>query len=212
MLQLFNYPNTRGLRVTWMLEELGADYEFKLVPFGANRFASEDYLNINPAGKVPALREGDMTLTESAAIVTYLGDRFPDKKLVPPAGTAARAQYDQWCYFVLTELEQPLWTKGKHTFILPSDKRVPAVIETAQWEFQRALNILSRGLDGNRYILGDAFSAADILIGQTLLWARVAKQPVEQQNINDYAERILARDALQQARAREAAALENKAG
>ena len=86
------------------------------------------------------------------------------------------------------------------------------MIETAQWEFQKALNILSRGLDGNRYILGDAFSAADILIGQTLLWARVAKQPVEQQNINDYAERILARDALQQARAREAAALENKAG
>ena len=86
MLQLFNYPNTRGLRVTWMLEELGADYEFKLVPFGANRFASEDYLNINPAGKVPALRDGDMTLTESAAIVTYLGDRFPDKKLVSACG------------------------------------------------------------------------------------------------------------------------------
>ena len=206
MLQLFNFPKTRGFRVTWMLEELETDYEFKLVPFGANGFASEDYLKINPAGKVPALRDGDLVLTESAAIVTYLGDKFPEKQLVPPAGTAARAKYDQWCYFVLTELEQPLWTKGKHTFIFPPDKRVPAVIETAQWEFQKALNILSKGLEGNKYILGDSFSAADILIGHTLTWAQTAKQPVEFQNVTDYAELILGREALQRARDREAAA------
>ena len=206
MLELFNFPKTRGFRVTWMLEELEADYEFRLVPYGANGFASEDYLKINPAGKVPALRDGDLVLTESAAIVTYLGDKFPEKQLVPAAGTAARAKYDQWCYFVLTELEQPLWTKGKHTFIFPPDKRVPAVIETAQWEFQKALNILSKGLEGNKYILGDSFSAADILIGHTLTWARTAKQPVEFQNVTDYAELILGREALQRARDREAAA------
>ena len=211
MLQLFNYPDTRGLRVTWMLEELGADYEFKLVPFGANGFASEDYLKINPAGKVPALRDGDLVLTESAAIITYLGDRFANNQLVPAPGSRARAQYNQWCCFVLTELEQPLWTKGKHTFILPSEKRVRAVIKTAEWEFQKALKVLSRGLDGNRYILGDSFSAADILAGQTLLWAQAARQPVDFQNINDYARLILGREALQRARVREAAALEDSA-
>lgn len=209
MLQLYNYPRTRGLRVTWMLEELEADYEFRLVPHGANGFGSEDYLKINPAGKVPALQDGDLVLTESAAIVTYLGDKFPEKQLVPPAGTAARAKYDQWCYFVLSELEQPLWTRGKHTFALPKDKRIPTVIETAEWEFQRALKVLGKGLEGNRYILGDTFSGADILIGQTLLWSRRAKQPVEIQTIKDYAERILGRDALPRARAREAAVLED---
>ena len=205
MIQLFNYPNTRGLRVTWMLEELEADYEFNLVPAGSSGFGSEEYLKINPAGKVPALRDGDLLLTESAAIVTYLGDKFPEKKLVPPAGTSARAKYDQWCYFVLSELEQPLWTKGKHKFILPPDKRVPAVFETAEWEFQKALKILSQGLNGNKFILGDTFSAADILIGHTLSWARTAKQPVGFQNVNDYAESVLGREALQRARAREAA-------
>ncbi len=205
MIQLFNYPDTRGLRVSWMLEELGEEYEFNLVPFSSNGFASEEYIKINPAGKVPAIRDGDLVLTESAAIVTYLGDKFPDKKLVPPAGSAARAKYDQWCYFVLSELEQPLWTKGKHKFMLPRDKRVPAIIETAEWEFQKALMILSQGLDGNRFILGDTFSAADILIGQTLSWARTAKQPVEIQNVADYADSILGREALQRARAREAA-------
>ncbi len=205
MIQLFNYPDTRGLRVTWMLEELEADYEFNLVPVGNSGFGSEEYIKINPAGKVPAIRDGDLVLTESAAIVTYLGDKFPDKKLVPPAGSAARAKYDQWCYFVLSELEQPLWTKGKHKFMLPRDKRVPAIIETAEWEFQKALKILSQGLDGHRFILGDTFSAADILIGQTLSWARTAKQPVELQNVADYADSILGREALQRARAREAA-------
>ena len=205
MIQLFNYPNTRGLRVTWMLEELEADYEFNLVPVGNRGFGSEEYIKINPAGKVPAIRDGDLVLTESAAIVTYLGDKFPDKKLVPPAGSAARAKYDQWCYFVLSELEQPLWTKGKHKFMLPRDKRVPAIIETAEWEFQKALKILSQGLDGHRFILGDTFSAADILIGQTLSWARTAKQPVELQNVADYADSILGREALQRARTREAA-------
>ena len=205
MIQLFNYPNTRGLRVTWMLEELEADYEFNLVPVGNSGFGSEEYIKINPAGKVPAIRDGDLVLTESAAIVTYLGDKFPDKKLVPPAGSAARAKYDQWCYFVLSELEQPLWTKGKHKFMLPRDKRVPAIIETAEWEFQKALKILSQGLDGHRFILGDTFSAADILIGQTLSWARTAKQPVELQNVADYADSILGREALQRARTREAA-------
>ena len=209
MIQLFNYPDTRGLRVTWMLEELGQEYEYKLVPFGSNRFASEEYVKVNPAGKVPAIRDGDLVLTESAAIVTYLGDKYPEKNLVPPAGTAQRAKYEQWCYFVLSELEQPLWTKGKHKFILPPDKRVPAVFETAEWEFQKALNILNQGLDGNRYILGDTFSAADILIGHTLSWARTAKQPVELQNVTDYAEMLLGREALQRARAREAAAVES---
>ena len=207
MIQLYNFPNTRGLRVTWMLEELEADYEFTLVPFGDNGFASEEYLKVNPAGKVPAIRDGDLVLTESAAIVTYLGDRNPEKNLVPAAGTAARAKYDQWCFFVLSELEQPLWTKGRHTFMLPPDKRVPAAIKTAEWEFQKALGILSQGLDGNSYILGDTFSAADILIGHTLSWARTAKQPVELQNVQDYADSILGRAALQRARAREAASV-----
>ncbi len=209
MLQLYNYPKTRGVRVTWMLEELEAEYEFKLVPFGENGFASEDYVKINPAGKVPALRDGDLLLTESAAIVTYLGDKFPARQLVPAPGTAARARYDQWCYFVLAELEQPLWTKGKHSFVFPPEKRVPAILETAEWEFQKALNILSQGLGDNKYILGAEFSAADILIGQTLLWASVANQPVDFQNIKDYTDLVLGRDALQRARAREAAMLED---
>lgn len=205
MMRLFSYPNTRGTRVTWMLEELGASYEYELVPFGDNGFASATFLQVNPGGRVPALQDETLTLTESAAIVAYLGDKFPTLGLVPPAGTQERARYDQWCYFVLSELEQPLWTKGKHRFMLPKHLRVPAIIETAAWEFQKAIWILSQGLGGKPYILGDDFTAADILIGHTLTWAEQAKQSIDPQNVRDYAGRLRAREAWQRTREKEAA-------
>lgn len=205
MMRLFSYPRTRGTRVTWMLEELGAPYEYELVPFGDNGFASDAFLRINPSGKVPALQDGRLTLTESAAIVSYLGDKFPALGLVPPAGTPERGRHDQWCYFVLSELEQPLWTKGKHRFMLPEDLRVPAIVDTANWEFQKALGILSQGLGDKPYILGDDFTAADILIGHTLIWAEQAKQSIDPQNVRDYAGRLRAREACKRTRDKEAA-------
>lgn len=205
MMRLFSYPRTRGTRVTWMLEELGAPYEYELVPFGDNGFASPAFLQVNPGGKVPALQDGPLTLTESAAIVSYLGDKFPTRGLVPPAGTPERARHDQWCYFVLSELEQPLWTKGKHRFMLPEDLRVPAIVDTANWEFQKALGILSQGLGDKPFILGDDFTAADILIGHTLIWAEQAKQSIDPQNVRDYAGRLRGREACKRTRDKEAA-------
>lgn len=205
MITLFSSPNTRGTRVTWMLEELQAEYEFRLVAFTANGVEPASYLDVNPAGKVPALQDGDLVLTESAAIVTYLGDRFPRQGLVPPAGSALRGKHDQWCCFILSELEQPLWTKAKHRFILPPEKRVPDVVKTAEWEFEKALDIYSKGLAGKEFILGDAFSAADVLAGQTLAWAGAARQSLDAPGVPEYAARILGREALQRARQREAA-------
>lgn len=204
MIELFNCPGTRGIRVSWMLEELGADYEFKPVRLREkNTAAFREYLEINPAGKVPAIRDGDLILTESAAIVTYLGDKFPQRELVPAAGAPERGKYDQWCYFVMAELEQPLWTLAKHKFALPPERRIPAVFETAEWEFQKALRVLDKGLGDAAFILGEHFSAVDILLAQTLNWSRFAKQPLESDSLKRYAERLLARPALQRARDRE---------
>ncbi len=203
MITLYSFPKTRGRRVTWMMEELGENYEFKLIPRSENGFKSEAFLKINPAGKIPALQDGDLVLTESAAIVTYLGDKFPNKGLVPSAETAERGKYNQWSYFVLTELEQPLWTICKHRFALPEDKRIPAIFETAAWEFQQALKLLDKGLGDNDYMLGDRFSAADILICHTLNWGTNFAQPIEQVKLKAYQERVSSRDALQRAIFRE---------
>ena len=207
MITVFGFPQTRSRRITWMLEELGQDYEFRLVDFNKGEPKSPEYLAINPAGKVPAMQDHDLLLTESAAIVTYLGDKFPEKRLVPKAGTAERGKFEQWCYFTLSELEQALWTMGKHRFALPEEQRVPAVLETASWEFQRALTLLEQGLGDQDYILGENFCAADILLGHTLIWGINFKQAVEQKNLQDYVQRLRDREALARAIAKEEAAL-----
>jgi glutathione S-transferase len=205
MIKLYGLPRSRSTRITWLLEELGLDYEYIALSPDKNGLKSPEYLAINPGGKVPTLVEGGVTLTESGAITAYLADKYSDNGLIPGAGTRERALYDRWSYFALCELEQPLWTIGKHTFALREDKRVPAVIPTAQWEFQHALKLLSEGLGDKPYILGDDFQAVDILLGHTLFWAMAFKQDIPQENLKAYAQRLQGREALQRASSREEA-------
>ena len=153
------------------------------------------------------MQDGELLLTESAAIVTYLGDKFPEQGLVPNAGTTERGKFEQWSYFTLSELEQPLWTMGKHRFALPKEHRVAEIMKTAEWEFQRALSLLEHGLGDSQYILGDTFCAADILLGHTLIWGINFKQAVEQKNLQQYIQRLRERKALTRAIAKEEAAL-----
>ena len=203
MYDLYGMPRSRSTRVSWTLEELGVDYRFHLIDLMKGEGQSGEFLKLNPYGKLPVLVDGDLVLTESAAICTYLGDKHPDAELVPRPGTAERGRYDQWCYFVLTELEQPLWSIHKHRFVFPEDKKVPQMLEVAPWEFQRAIDVLITGLGSREYLAGDSFSPADILLTHTLLWARALKMSFTSPELDDYVQRIGGRTALERARTRE---------
>ena len=205
MLTVYGCTNTRSSRVLWVLEEAGAEYEYIAVDLRIGAGWQPEYLALNAGGKVPTLVDGELVLTESAAICTYIGDCFPASRLTPPVGSPERAHYDQWCYFVLSELEQPLWTLAKHTFALPERRRVPAVLDTARWEFTVAAKVLAAGLGREEFIVGDRFTAADILIAHTLAWARAFELPLEPDSLTAYAERLLARPAWMRARERERA-------
>lgn len=207
MIKVYGYPKTRSLRVTWMLEEIGQDYHYQLVDMAKGESQSKEYLAVNPAGKLPAIEVDGTVIVESAAILAFLGDRYSENTLVPKAGTIERARYDQWSYFVLSELEQPLWTIGKHKFAIPKQYRVPEVLNTAAWEFQKALNILSEGLGQQEFILGDHISAVDILLAQTIRWGLSFGQKIEQQNIIGYLERMESRPARSAADQKETQAL-----
>lgn len=207
MIKVYGFPQTRSRRITWMLEEVEQDYEFVLIDFNKGESKSPEFLAINPAGKVPAMQDGDLLLTESAAIITYIGDKYSDKGLVPVAGTAERGLYNQWSYFALTELEQPLWSMGKHRFAIPEEYRIAEMLNTAAWEYQRALELLEKGLGNNNYILGNEFSAADILLAHTLKWGVNFKQELNQSALQDYLQRCTGRDALARAIEREEASV-----
>ncbi len=209
MITVYGYPNTRSTRITWMMEELGKDYEFSVVNLLTGEGRSSEYQAINPGGKVPAIKDDDLILTESGAIITYLGDKFQNCDLVPEPGTHLRGQYQQWCYFVLCELEQPLWTMGKHKFAIPEQYRVKEIFPTAVWELEKAMGLFSKGLGDNDYIVGNRFTAADILLTHTLNWATAFEQTIGHANLEAYQARNNAREALSRARAKEKAALES---
>ena len=211
MLKLYGCPNTRSLRAAWALEEVGAEYEFQTVLLLKGEGRRPSFLRVNPAGKVPVLVDGDLVLSESAAICTYIGDLFPASGLTPHWGTQDRARYNQWVAFAIAELEQPLSTIAKHRFALPEELRVPHVEDAAKWEFGRACRVLEKGLADRDYIIGDRFTAADILLVHILAWADSARVPVEAPALNVYAERLRARPALPRARAREAEGVSNGA-
>ncbi len=201
MMEIFGSTSSRAIRCIWAAEEVEASYESHAIDFAKGENRSPEFLAMNPAGKVPAFRDGDLVLTESAAICNYIAEKFPEKGLIPVSGSPERAHYDQWMFFAMSELEQPLWSMGKHRFALPEAQRIPEMLEVAKWEFDRALEILRVGLGEQTYILGESFSMADVLIGQTLFWARTFKVPVEHANLVAYNDRLRARPAFQRVRA-----------
>lgn len=203
MLKVYGCPNTRSLRVTWLLEELGFEYTYQLVNLQTGEHKSEAFVQKNPVARIPVLETDHGVLSESGAIVSYLAALKPEAELIPTASAYRRAVYDQWLLFTLTELEQPLWTMAKHQFALPAEQRCAAVIPSAQWEFQRALTSLSQGLGDKPYMLGERFTALDILVAHTLFWGMAYKQPIEQKNLADYIGRMAVRPALAAARERE---------
>jgi len=195
MITLYGKYPTRSNRVQWALEELEVPYTFCEIDFAAGDTQSTAFRQLNPAGKIPVLRDDDLVITESGAICTYLGDKFPDSGLTPATGTRERALYEQWMIFVQSELEQPMWTKAKHKFALPKAQRVKGLDDTVAWEFAQAAARLSEGLGDRTFLVGDQFSMADIMASHTLGWARIAHFDIEQDNLAAYLERNIARPA-----------------
>ncbi|HAT57886.1 MAG TPA: glutathione S-transferase family protein, partial [Gammaproteobacteria bacterium] len=143
------------------------------------------------------LVDGDKVLTESIAIVNYIARLAPESKLMPTS-VSDLARYDELSCFVLAELEQPLWSKGKHLFALPEEQRVPAMLDTAKFEWAKAVRSLDALLEDTEYALGDQFSAIDILLAHTFNWAQRFEFDVPEKYIA-LRDRHFARPAAQRA-------------
>ena len=205
MIKLYGYPRTRSARVAWALEEASAEYEYIPINLQAGEHKKPAFLKINPFGKIPALIDGDLILSESAAICTYIAEKFPAAKLIPNT-SQGRAEYFHWLFFVVSELEMHLWTAAKHDRILPEDKRVPAVIKTCEWEFAKAATLLSQHLSQHAYLANNEFSAADIVCVSILQWAHHAGFALDD-ILLAYMNRLSERPTLTKARKREAEAI-----
>jgi len=158
----YTNPMSRGQIARWMLEEVGVPYEQVLLDYGTTMKAPE-YLAINPMGKVPAIKHGDVIVTECAAICAYLADAFPEAALAP--APAHRADYYRWMFFGAGPLEQAV-TNTALGFVVPADKKMMA----GYGNFGDAMDGLEAAVAGKRYIAGDRFSAADVYVGSQIGW------------------------------------------
>lgn len=201
-MKLYGFSQSRSFRALWTLEESALDYEYIAVNFGSEEgphgSKSPAYMAINPQGKVPTLIDGSLTLTESGAMVNHIARKAPDKNLIPAHNEELLARYDEVLFFVLSDLEQPLWTNGKHRFALPEEQRLPQMLETATFEFGKAQRGLHYHLEGRQFVVGDSFSAADILVAHTINWAERFEFEVDRELL-DYRDRHYQRPAAQKA-------------
>lgn len=189
MYKLYGLPFTRTFRTMWMLEEIGAEYE--LIQAAPH---SPETSERNPSGKVPILETDEGRITDSTAILTYLGDRHD--ALTHKPGTFARARQDALTQLVLDEMDAVLWTAARHSFILPEERRCPEVKDSLKWEFERNTARLARQIDGP-FLMGDRMTIPDIICLHCLNWARSAKFPLEHAALNDYAQGLRERPAFQ---------------
>ncbi|UEP36415.1 glutathione S-transferase family protein [Burkholderia ambifaria] len=205
-MKLYGFAGTRTQRALWGLKELDADFEFVSVNLLAGEHKRPEFLHLNPAGKVPVLVDGDLVIPESAAIVLYLADKYPEKALLP-VDLARRAEAYRWIMFAVTELEQPLWRITRHTFIYPPEKRSPADIELAREDFNAMAAILDKHLEGREFIVGDTLTVADCVTAYLIDWASECNLIEPFPQLRAYLERLYARPKAPQriAEARKAA-------
>jgi glutathione S-transferase len=189
MYQAVGSRGSRVSRVLWMLEELEQPYEF--VEIGLR---SPEAYALNPSGKAPILIDGELRVTDSAAICVYLADKHAEKGMGAGPGLAGRAEMDSWMHFAQSEFEAPLWNKLRHRFLLPPDLRVD-VGPAAAYDFASEVETLERRLGDRQFALGDRFSAVDVLLGDIGGWARGGRFRIESDTVNAYLDRVLSRPA-----------------
>jgi glutathione S-transferase len=199
-MKLYYAPQTRAGRPRWLLEEIGAPYEIVPVDLSKGEHKTAAHLKIHPHGAVPAFSDGDLTMFESAAICAYLADRFPEKGFAPAVGTAARGLYYQWMFYAMVTLEPPVLQVFLHTRMLPEAERVPAMAEQGRTKFGGVARVLAPALTDKPFILGAQFSAADVMLGATLIWAGGIGLLAEHPELVKYCERLQERPAYKRSR------------
>jgi glutathione S-transferase len=196
-LTLYHAAPSRSSIVLWMLEELGQPYDIKLIKLSAVDNLKPDYLAINPMGKVPALKHGDTVITEAAAICTYLADEFPGAKLNIPIGTPRRGVYLKWLFFGPSCIEPAV-----------IDRAAPRKEEARRGmlgygDFDTVMNVVAQAVAKGPWLMGDQFTAADVIVGANIRWGMMFKMIPPRQEFIDYAARIAARPAAQRADAKD---------
>ena len=197
-MQLYWAPKSRSVRIVWLLEEIGEPYERVLVDIRSGLQTDPEFLALNPMGKVPVLVDGQAVVSESGAIATYLGDRFAHAGLAPAADEPERGQYLKWLFFSGSCFEGAVAEKF-------GNLQLPYV--SAGWgSYERVVDVLEQAVRPGPWLLGERFSAADVIVGSDLHFGIDQFKMIEPRPaFSAYLDRCRARPAWQRAQAIDAA-------
>jgi glutathione S-transferase len=190
--KLYWSPQTRSTRALWMLEEAGVDYARELVDIqNPDRRNTAEFLAASPMGKVPALVDGEASMSESAAICLYVADRYAAGTLAPAIDDPRRGKFLYWLMYTPAVIEPAMSEKFNG-------------VETNRYrsgwgDFELMLETLERGIEGNSWILGETFTAADVMLGSSVVFMRKFDMLPDSIALGAYADRCLARPACQRA-------------
>ena len=191
----YTHPQSRGRIARWALEEAGAAYETRVVEYGTT-MKGEDYLGVNPMGKVPAIVHDGHVVTECAAICAYLAEAFPEADLAPTAGE--RADYYRWLFFAAGPVEQAV-TNNFAKFEPSADQGRMF----GYGNYDLAVDVLEKAVSAHPYIAGDRFTAADIYVGSAIGWGTMFGTLPKREAFLDYFARLSGREAYQRAGAKD---------
>lgn len=192
-LTLFHAPYSRSAGVRFLLEEIGADYEVHTLNLKTVQQREPDYLAVNPMGKVPAIRHGDTLVTEQAAVYMYVAELYPEADLAPAIGDPLRGPYFRWMVFYGSCFEPALIDKYM-------GREAASAALSPYGDFDTMFTTLSRQLEQGPYLLGERFSAADVLWGTALAWTTAFKMVPELPVIAAYIARVHDRPAAARAK------------
>ena len=183
-MKLYYNPQSRAVITKWMLDECGAQYEIVPIDFTKSEHKAPEFLKINPAGKLPALVDGDSKIFEGTAICLYLGDKFPQANLAPKIGGPERGRYLSLMVYATSQLEPAMGDALLKVESLP---------QRGWTDFATAQTVVEGELGKGPYLFGDWFTAADIMIGSMFIWKRIFGAPPGRPVLEAYVDRLLAR-------------------
>ncbi|MEO7055656.1 MAG: glutathione S-transferase family protein [Caldimonas sp.] len=194
---LFHAPQSRSAGALVLLEELGADYELHVFDLKKGEQRQEAYLAVNPMGKVPAILHGGSLVTEQGAVYLYLAELYPEAGLAPAVGDPQRGAFLRWLFFYGSSFEPAVVDRAM--------KREPAAPGTSPYgTWDTMIGTLTGQLAKGPYLLGERFSAADVLWGTALRWTTMFKLVPESPEVTAYIARCTTRPAAQRAAAKDA--------
>ena len=195
-MKIYYAPNTRAVRIVWLCEELGLDYELEMFKLGDASMRDPQYLKVHPMGRVPSLDDGDVSIFESGAIVEYILAKYGNGRMRPDTASPEFPNYLQWLHYAEGMIMPHVNILVVETILLPEDRRNPVNIKRSTKQLTQMLGAVDAALEGRDFLAGE-FSGADIMTGHACtVAARLGADISDKPNVAAYIKRLNERPGL----------------